>query len=301
MWRLPRAVFVGWLTPDGYLIETSLVLLSATLNRTVLRGAVSGRLHGMAQTPGDDNKDEPSLELPSLSLPGFGRRNKRRKHSPDVVAQDEPSEAAAERPEEPLATPQPGEESGPGAAAATRATPASSRTEDAAEVAPHATGQTTLHEESQPPPVVATGGRRTAKRSGPILPAVPGRVAAAITGLVVGMAGSLATYGAMAGCEVVRGVSSCGGAPGFFILVAILTLMVLLGALALRALQVSDPGSTSFLAVGVVTVVAMLVLIDVIFSPWMFLVVPVLTALSFVLSHWVTTRFEDEPGRRDWA
>ena len=32
----------------------------------------------MGQTPGDEKHDEPSLELPSLSLPGFGRRKKSR-------------------------------------------------------------------------------------------------------------------------------------------------------------------------------------------------------------------------------
>ena len=37
--------------------------------------------------------------------------------------------------------------------------------------------------------------------------------AAAVTGLVVGAAGGAATYGAMEGCEAVRGVSTCGGAP----------------------------------------------------------------------------------------
>ncbi|MGH3369035.1 MAG: hypothetical protein ACRDPR_03460, partial [Nocardioidaceae bacterium] len=103
------------------------------------------------------------------------------------------------------------------------------------------------------------------------------------------------TYGAMTGCEAVRGVSTCGGAPGFFILVAILALMVLLGTGILKAFRVDDPGSTSFLAVGVVAVIAMLVLLDAIFSAVMFVVIPLLTALAFLLAHWVTTRFDEEP------
>jgi hypothetical protein len=123
-----------------------------------------------------------------------------------------------------------------------------------------------------------------------------------VTGLVVGVAGGAATYAAMAGCEAVRGVSTCGGAPGFFILVAIVVLMILLGTLLLKAFKVGDPGSTSFLAVGVVTVVAMLTLLDVILSPWMFVVIPVLSAAAYLLAHWVTTRFESEQtGRRDWT
>ncbi len=110
----------------------------------------------------------------------------------------------------------------------------------------------------------------------------------------MGAAGGAATYGAMEGCEAVRGVSTCGGAPGFFILVAILALMVLLGSLLLKAFRVSDTGSTSFLAVGVVAVVAMLVLLDVIYSPAMFVVIPALSAVAFLLAHWVTTRFDEE-------
>jgi hypothetical protein len=134
------------------------------------------------------------------------------------------------------------------------------------------------------------------------MPALPGRVAAALTGVVTGLVGVGATYAALAGCEAVRGVSSCGGAPGFFILVAILVLMVLLGAGLLKAFGVAEATSTSFLGVGIVAVVAMLGLLEVIFSVWMALVVPALAAVAFLLAHWVTTRFEDEPtGRRDWT
>jgi hypothetical protein len=131
---------------------------------------------------------------------------------------------------------------------------------------------------------------------------MPGRFAAGLTGVAVGLGGAAATVGAMAGCEQVRGVSSCGGAPGFFILVAILALMILLGAALLRALSAPAPGSTSFLGVGLVAVVVMLLLLDLVFSGWMFLVVPVVSALAYLLAHWVTTAFDEEPpGRRDWA
>ena len=196
----------------------------------------------MPQTPGDD-KDEPSLELPTLKLPGIGRRRRRRQPL---------SEQAAPEPTRDL-------EPGP-----------------ATEPAP-----------------VATQTRRAPeqRRSGF---EVPGVVAAGLTGLLVGAAGTAATVGAMAGCEAVRGVSTCGGGPGFFVLVAILALMILLGAAVLKVLRVSASGSTSFLAVGVVTVVAMLVLLDVIFSPWMFLVIPLLGAAAYLTAHWVTTRFEGE-------
>ncbi len=157
--------------------------------------------------------------------------------------------------------------------------------------------------EAEPAPE-AEPRRRLARRSRTerSAPRVPGGVAAAVTGALVGAAGGGATYGAMTGCEIVRGVSTCGGAPGFFILVAIFALMVLLGGGILRLLRVEAPGSTSFLAVGLVAVVVMLALLDVIFSAWMFVVIPLLSALAYVLAHWVTTRFDDETiGRRDWT
>ena len=130
------------------------------------------------------------------------------------------------------------------------------------------------------------------QRKGVGFPGIPGQVAAVLTGLVVGAFGTLLTYLAMGGCEWVRGTSTCGDA-GFFLLVAILALMILLGTLLLKVCQVSDPGGTSFLAVGVVTVVVLLLLVDVLFSGWMFLVVPVIAAASYLLSRWVTTRFVD--------
>ena len=43
--------------------------------------------------------------------------------------------------------------------------------------------------------------------------------------------------------------------------------------------------------------IALLTLTDVIFSGWMFLLVPILCAPSYALSHWVTTRFVEEPDR----
>jgi hypothetical protein len=117
-----------------------------------------------------------------------------------------------------------------------------------------------------------------------------------VTGLIVGAVGTLLTYLAMAGCERARGTSTCGG-PGYFFLVAILALMIVLGALLLKAWRVSDPGSTSFLAVSLVAVVVLLTLTEVIFSALMFAVLPAVGAASYALSHWVTTRFPQEPPR----
>ena len=92
----------------------------------------------------------------------------------------------------------------------------------------------------------------------------------------------------------VKGTSSCGG-PGFFLLVAILVAAVLIGAALLRAAAVPQPGSTSFLAVGLLSVVALLFLVGQLFQWWMIIVIPIVSVATFLLSHWVTTTYI-EPG-----
>ena len=126
---------------------------------------------------------------------------------------------------------------------------------------------------------------------GPTIP-IPGRAAAAIIGLLVGGFGIGMTYLAMVGCETANGTSTCGG-PGAVLLVAILALMALLGSALLRAWQVADPASTSLLAVGLLAVLVLLALVEVIFTGWVFLVVPVLGAAAYAVAHEVTTRVTD--------
>ncbi|KRF16526.1 hypothetical protein ASG90_09540 [Nocardioides sp. Soil797] len=130
-------------------------------------------------------------------------------------------------------------------------------------------------------------------RRGLTLPPLPGRAAAAVTGLVVGLLAVAMTYLAVQGCEKVKGTSSCG-TPGFFLLVAIMILLVVLGSSLLNAWRQADPGSTSFMAVGLVAVVALLFLIRVIFSPWMIVVIPLVAVVAFVVSHWLTSLFVEE-------
>ena len=54
------------------------------------------------------------------------------------------------------------------------------------------------------------------------LPRINPRIAAALTGAVVGLVGVVLSFGASQGCEAVRGVGSCGGI-GLFALLAVLT------------------------------------------------------------------------------
>jgi hypothetical protein len=119
--------------------------------------------------------------------------------------------------------------------------------------------------------------------------------AAVLTGALIGLATVGLTWGSQRTCEAARGTSTCGAA-GFWLLVAILIGMVLLGAAILRLWRVPDPGSTSFLAVGLLAVVALLFLVDALFSWWMVIVIPLLTVATYALAYWVTSTFA-EPER----
>jgi drug/metabolite transporter (DMT)-like permease len=128
---------------------------------------------------------------------------------------------------------------------------------------------------------------------------IPGALAAILAGVVVGGFGTGSTYGALRGCEALNGTDSCGG-PGLLGLLAIVVLMGLVGALLLRLMRVADPGSTSFLGIGLLCVVVLVALMEELFSVWMFVAIPLLTAVCYAVARWVTTRFvqpyEKEPG-----
>ncbi|HET9861746.1 MAG TPA: hypothetical protein VFQ19_18380 [Nocardioidaceae bacterium] len=176
----------------------------------------------------------------------------------------------------------------PPAAAAPVVPPAAART------APPTTAPT-------PAPVPATASAPLPADPAPAEPArapratltVDARVAAAVTGLVVGLLVVVLTAGSLALCESVRGVSSCGGGPGFLLLVLVMASMVVLGGLMLRLARVPDPTSTSFLAVGLLAVLSLLFLVDVLEEWWMIIVIPLLSVAMFLLSHWVTTQVVD--------
>jgi hypothetical protein len=240
----------------------------------------------------DRDGEGPSLELPSLR---FGRRHRKRQPRPRAEAVPEPEGAAEPEPRAPDPEPvRPPEPSAPplfvDEVAPVRERPAPTATVPIAPVpVPEAAAADTPRADRD------DARRKVGRRS----PGRPGALAAAlITGVLVGIVTVGLTWGSQRLCEVVRGTSSCGG-PGYLILLAIMVLMVLLGAVLLRALGVPQPGSTSLLAMGLLAVLTLLFLIDLVFSSWMILVVPVLTALTFALAHWVTaTAYDESPGRR---
>jgi hypothetical protein len=258
----------------------------------------------MADEP--TGEDLSKLELPSLRLPGLGRRGKRadraaeRRAEPSEEPREQPRPLPTQEPEEPVApveqvgTPQPVVVRGATAIAPEtpqeqpESRPARTRTLPRPTVPRATVPRATVPRPRLPRPTI----------SRPTMPALSGRVAAAVTGLLVGVVGAVFTYLSLRGCEAVKGTESCGG-TGMPILVVILALMVLVGAAVLGAWGVEEARSTSFLGVGVLCVILLVALIEELFSGWMFVAVPVLAALSYVVAHWVTTAFvepQPEPG-----
>lgn len=254
----------------------------------------------------NDNGEEPTvnLEMPSL---GFGSKRKKRKEqeaepveegadetpaaeaeAPPYVppTEEPPVEPAAEEPTRPLYVDDVPEAEGPPAEP--------SAPEPTDEAGPATTSADTVAPEprrrAEKPARPSRVSREERPPREPRPPLVTGLPAAAVTGAVVGLISVGLTYLGLKGCDAVQGTESCGG-PGFFILVAIMVLMVVTGGALLKMFQVVDPGSTSFLAVGLAIVITLLFLIDQIFEWWMVIVIPVVFIATYALSHWVTVRF----------
>ncbi len=226
-----------------------------------------------------DEPDEPTLELPS-----FFRRRKRRDDEDAATRSTETGDVT--EPLAPVSTPEPASAPEPAASPVAEPEPEPEPAPDPEPAATHSEPELA----DAPPP----GGRRAARkaRAPRTRPALSPGAASLVAGAVVGAVGTGLTWAALQGCEALRGTDSCGG-PGLLVLVAILALMVIAGALLLKALQVTEPNATSFLGVGLMTVIVLVTLMESLFSAWMFLAVPVLTALSYLAAQWVSTRFVD--------
>ena len=122
------------------------------------------------------------------------------------------------------------------------------------------------------------------------------RAAAALVGVVVGAALLVLTAIGLQGCQLLTGTSSCGTGPGFVGLLVIFALAVLAGRALLGLLHLPDPGSTSFLAVALTSVVALLFLVDVLDTWPMIIVIPAVSAATYLFAWWLATQFVAEDG-----
>ena len=119
------------------------------------------------------------------------------------------------------------------------------------------------------------------------------RIAVVVTGLIVGFVGVLLAWGASQGCESVRGVGSCGGI-GLFALLAVVAHRG--GRRSGTAQGVADhrPDQHQLPRRGHGRRMALLFFLGQLESVWMLVVIPVLTAITFLISWWVTETFVEQ-------
>ena len=245
----------------------------------------------------DDDDSRPSLEAPRL----FGRRRSPAEETP--VFEDTATEPTVATPVAPPAAP-------PAAPPVVRRA-----AEPAAQLAGDAT-DTRVDTAPEPAPVPASPTRRRrapqldlgqrlralrptrpdgtdGTAAEPSEPLLTGRIAAVVAGLAAGLALVGFTWVGFRGCEAIRGSTSCGAAPGMLALALVLVLAVVVGGMLLSAFRVPDPGATSFLGTGLTGVISLLFLVDVLDHWSMVIVIPLVTAVTFLLSWWVTTTYVD--------
>lgn len=222
--------------------------------------------------------DVPAVSAPTSTFVEDGDRT-----PPQPVTRSPLTEAPAPAPLPPV-TP-----AGPAAPAAPVAAPvpaAAIRTgaEPTARLAPELADEAA----AEAPPAPETPRFERARLPKVPVPNVGARKAAAFTGVLIGLLACGATWLSLQGCEAIRGTSSCGG-PGFLLLLVILVLLVVVGAAVLKLLRVADHAATSFLAVGLLAMLVLLVLTSWIFEWWIVLIIPPLAAGTFMLAQWVTS------------
>jgi len=118
---------------------------------------------------------------------------------------------------------------------------------------------------------------------------VPSYALAAAAGLVTGIGLLALVWLGFRGCEAITGAVSCGTGPGMVALVVVFLVAVLLGRLLLGLLKLPEAGMTSFLAVGLTSLVVVLSPEGLLDSAAILVLLPLLTAATFAASSWVAT------------
>jgi hypothetical protein len=252
----------------------------------------------------DERQDEKSLELPSLRS-AFRRRRRKPDGAdatqapapaPDPAPAPAPAPATEQEPSfEPAPEPERTREPEPVAVASASSNRPVARTEAGPDpVEPTPTAEAHERRRRLPRPTFRLPRRGRLSRRLPVH--VPGPLAAAATGAVVGLVVVGLTTASLRLCSSMRGTSSCGN-PGLLLLLAITVLAVFLGSLMLRTAGVAAYGSTSFLGVGLLVVLILLALLPVLDRWWVVIVVPLVAVLTHLASWWLTTTYV-EPGDR---
>ncbi|GAA2820109.1 hypothetical protein [Kribbella solani] len=122
-------------------------------------------------------------------------------------------------------------------------------------------------------------------------PPLPPLLILAVVGLLCGFATIALVWLSERGCERFRDTTNCG-ALGLPLLVLIVVVTVVLGGLALSRLAMPHPRLIPFLGVAFMVALVVAFLTGHLDSPWIIAVVPVLTALTFLLANLVARLLE---------
>jgi H+/Cl- antiporter ClcA len=122
-------------------------------------------------------------------------------------------------------------------------------------------------------------------------PPLPPLLILAVVGLLCGFASIALVWLSERSCERFRDTSNCGPL-GLPLLVVIVVVTMVLGGLALSRLAMPHPRLVAFLGVAFMLVVVLAFLTGQLSSRWTLAVVPVLTAITFLLANLVARLLE---------
>jgi hypothetical protein len=122
-------------------------------------------------------------------------------------------------------------------------------------------------------------------------PPLPPLLILAVVGLLAGFVTVGLVWLSERGCDQIRDSPNCGPA-GFPLLILVVAVTVVLAAFTLTRLGMPNPKLVAFLGVGFMLLVVLAFLSDDLFSTWTLVVVPVLTAITFLIAHLIAGRLE---------
>lgn len=122
-------------------------------------------------------------------------------------------------------------------------------------------------------------------------PPLPPVLILAVVGILTGFAMVAVVWLSERGCDRFRGTSTCGPF-GFPLLILAVVMAVVLGRLMLAKLAMPHAALVAFLSVAFMLLIVVGFLSDQLFSTWTLLVVPALTAMTFLLAHLIARLLE---------
>jgi hypothetical protein len=122
-------------------------------------------------------------------------------------------------------------------------------------------------------------------------PPLPPLLILAVVGLLAGFVTIAMIWLSEQGCNRVRDTPNCG-AMGFPLLILTVVVTIVLAALALTKLAMPHPRLVAFLGVMFMLLIVLAFLTGHLSSTWSLLVVPVLSAVTFLVAHLIAGRLE---------